>query len=442
MRPCHHPPHASAGTGPCLANHPVDQGPRVPGPVKLLATGWVLWICIYGISGLTYRVPFPFEAFLVLAIGSMALATGSLLSVRSRPHLPRGSRGESAVGHLLVSTSSLALLSVTIRAVVGEPVIPVGAAAQLATARIETNLLDAGMGLREIGTPMSTFGVAAGIILAYKGRSQFAPTAVILGLAATGQYLMFGLAQGSRAPLGYALLCWLLAYMARPQRRRIGARGILGGVALFALVFSLSSWILSGRLYAQGFSLTAAVTYLETAHYVNLPDTLTGLSWQGGAVGIIAYTVISLLHYPVHGVFEFAHLYWWRDLVDAPQANGSATFGPVANPVLDFLGASPPPVTELTPRVGVYQGLAGSLLIDFGPFGAIGAMLVLGTLAGYLYRKFMTTGRTDSLLLYVPVAVVVLLLPYFNAIAGAYGLYTFFACAISGLMLRHLREAQ
>jgi hypothetical protein len=151
------------------------------------------------------------------------------------------------------------------------------------------------------------------------------------------------------------------------------------------------------------------------------------------------YTLTSLLHYVLHGLFEFSYLFQWRVFETPPLGLGQMTFGTVGLLPARAFGMDVASPHEVSPHLGIYQGLWGPLLADFGMAGMLIASLAIGILAGRLFDR--AKDSLPALIAYAPLAATIFVAPFFNAFAGAYGLYTLLSSfAVAGLLTKSWRR--
>lgn len=396
-----------------------------------------VWAVVLLASGFGYSYEIDPVAWVWLIIAISAALLGSIAGThivrRPNPQMPQmpdlATLGRGAVHFVFW----LSLAGFLIRLITGRGALPFGSSTEIAVSRVST-MADAGVSLSDIGTPLAAFGVVAAILLGYIPKSKLGTVSFLLALFSVTQYLLWNIAVGGRTGIVYISVAFLLGFLCRPGRRRIRPRlvFILLAVAIIgAIAFVwLSDWLLAGRLDDQGRNTTAALAYMSREHAVILPEWVQEANASDR--GTLAYTAVSLIHYMLHGLFEYGYLFTWREFPATPLGWGQVTFAPIPQMLLGLFDASPVPQYELSPRFGVYQGLYGALLSDFGPMGMVLTMFLIGAVAGIFYIRTRTGAHTlGFMMLYAPLGVILLAAPFFNAFSGAGGMYVLIACLLT-----------
>lgn len=410
---------------------------RLLHPANLLIASAFVWIAILTLTGIRYQIVVPPAGLASLVIGIVAAALGATYAARPT-RLKDDARDNFAAGKQVTNAvhvgALIGLASLAIRFALGEATIPGASALQIATTRDPS--VDA-VSVASIGTPLAPFGLAAFCLMLSIGTQSFSRPTCWLAAASLAQYLLFGLAGGSRTHIAFAFTCILIARGSAPRtnRRRAQTRRRTGVLLLtgIAAILAVSYWLLPGRLAAQGFTATTATSYLQSAHDVVVPDLFKDVIYGGTSWAAGAYVLLSLTHYFAHGVFEFFRLFDWQTTTTPNLTYGTETVGPILAPALNFLGVTPGDPQLAYPVQGVYRTMFGALLVDFGVVGMVVASLLLGLACGAAYRS---SCHSQNNFIYAPFAVVLLAAPYFNAIAGAFGLYTIFAFVCLHLLAR------
>lgn len=422
---------------------PLVARSRLLNPVAALTVSVAVWFTLFLATGVRYTFGSSEVGYWVLgasvAVMAIAMALGAVVG---RTGVSRQIRAQqiryspASVSRALSILSILALLSVWIRAVLGGRWFPSASALDIAVSRTAAMLADDGaVSLDAIGTPMSTLGLAAAIMwIAYGPRrvNLMVSILVCLGLL---QYVAFGLAGGSRTHIAFlvAALAAARSFDSKPVTIKSALRG-LGAAGLSLL--ALSIWILQGRLAQSSVSSDQGILLMEQWHFVKFPDWWIAASSRHPELQAAIYALASLVHYFLHGVFEFANLYDWRSVASPTLTYGAMTFGSTVRGGFMAFGLDVPIAAEVKPRVGIYTTLWGDLLADYGVLGTLIASLVLGVMIGVCYRRARRNASLGWAVVYAPIVAIVFAAPFFNAISGAYGLYCVIACILAAALLR------
>lgn len=305
--------------------------------------------------------------------------------------------------------------------------------------RESRNQISDSFSIAELSTPLSAAGLVSAVIIGYFPLRNLGLSGYVKALLSFSLMIIQWSAVGGRTVFAYAGLALLFAYFSRPDRKKISLKiFILISSAILAFVL-ITNWVLEGRLTFQRKNSIEATSYLTNAHALDLPNWVSAKLLEGNESFV--YSIISLTHYVVHGVYEFGYLFTWRNDSDAPLGFGQISFSPIPEKVSNALGVALPSYSNFSPRSGVYQGLYGTFLVDFGPIGMILAFGILGIIAGTLYRKLKTTTNLfPTILMYSPISVIVFSTPFFNALSGAGGIYMLFFCGITAWFYNYLNR--
>lgn len=402
-------------------------------PAALLLMAWTGWLVVYLVSGVRYHFPTHGHGHVWLAAAVLATVVGTLLVPGSRRGGPTAAplrmTSDAQVRRVVVGAALVGLGSVLLRLIMDQPVLP--AMSALAVAESREGLADAGVGVSTIGTPLATFGLASATLAAIVGGRSLGRGPLLLSALGFLQYIAFGLATGSRTHLAFSLITLVVARSIGRQRRALHWRTIVGLVVGALAIGIASVWVLGGRIEAQGRSPYDSLLYLQSAHKVELPESVVSAASGSPGASNVAYAGASVVHYVLHGTFEFDYLHAWRVEQEPPLGMGVSTFGPVVEPVANLFGREVQSPSDVLPYPGVYRTLWGGLLVDFGPIGMIIGSFSLGAVFGLFHRALMRRWSVGALVAFCPVAAIVVAAPFFNAVSGAYGLY----CVVAHLIV-------
>jgi hypothetical protein len=160
----------------------------------------------------------------------------------------------------------------------------------------------------------------------------------------------------------------------------------------------------------------------STYGYVLTPNAtaLTVMS-DGGIAGTVVGSLMPMLQYYLHGVFEFG-LLWERPDTQAFTL-GTQTFAPYVKALSIFKLIAYPDfaVADIYYRNGVFTSFFGPLWIDFGWFGLI-FMFGFGALVKRV-AQLARGGSMAAVPLYAYFAVVMFFMPVVNFTISAQGMY-------------------
>lgn len=195
---------------------------------------------------------------------------------------------------------------------------------------------------------------------------------------------------------------------------------IVGLVVVGAIFFIYSVNILSDRLQYQNKGTEYALIYLEDMHHVKVSDSVWEAVYKGNMSGDLLYTIISLRHYFVHGIYQFQVLVdtYPLDSVAWGQWEYNAIFK-----ALSLFGVPYKSVQDIQVNMtdyGVYSSFFGDVYIDFGLYGWI-YMLILGVIVQIIYKKSFKKEQDN--IMYALIYSIITHMFFINMICYAMGLY-------------------
>lgn len=248
--------------------------------------------------------------------------------------------------------------------------------------------------------------------------------------------LLYSLTLGGRTQITLMLVSIIFIFLYKGNRvkkvaskkRRKGRFLIISiSVAIFIVFIIYSNSILEERLLYQGRNTESALIYLEYAHQLKVNENIMSFISTHNNTSYI-YTLISLRHYVIHGLYELQNLINTFDLNNI--AYGSYEF----NPILKVIGLFGGPYKSIQAignslnKTGVYTTFFGPVYVDFGYLGII-FMFIFGFLCTYLWCKSEYDIRAK--LLYSLFFSIILHIPFINMIQSGMGLYYILAFIIA-----------
>lgn len=206
-------------------------------------------------------------------------------------------------------------------------------------------------------------------------------------------------------------------YQGRALHRRLMIPVLIG----MSVLVAASVMAFASRLSGMDLDLVSSI--LNSAYgYVLTPDA-TALKVMGdkNLAGNAMSSLVPMLQYYLHGVFEFG-LLWHRPDVQvftlgthsfAPYIKALSIFGLISYPDFD--------AANIYYRSGVFTTFFGPLWIDFGWFGPL-FMLCFGVLAKRC-AKLARRGSTAAMPLHSYFCVVLFFIPVVNFMISATGMY-------------------
>jgi hypothetical protein len=202
---------------------------------------------------------------------------------------------------------------------------------------------------------------------------------------------------------------------------RIRLRTVIIASVLFLVLIVISSIVFVNRMEAV--KVDPMFTVYESGYaFTDRPNAWAGAALSGsrGFVFYIYFTILVLLQYFVHGVFEFVYQYQHFSQAHLWGADTFSAYFKLFH-MLGF-GRDPFELTQgASPRTGIYTTFFGPLFIDFGWW----AMPLLALFGAALKKMWCLAMQDDYSVapLYLYLAIVVLFMPVTNLISSAEGMY-------------------
>lgn len=207
---------------------------------------------------------------------------------------------------------------------------------------------------------------------------------------------------------------------------------------IFVPVFFLYSIILlKERLNYMGFQMYSHLAYWEKTRHFNLDEKIFSMLLENNFIASIIYTLISLIYYFQHGIYQFLHQieFYSSELL----TYGGTTFYPIYK-LLGIIGLPIKDATFIQQTIwidpGFYYSFYGPILMDFGYFGFVFCIL-LGYYAQYSWKQACSKEVTH-LMIYPYIASLIIHMPFLNMINYGMGLYFFIAMVLCGLICKIL----
>jgi hypothetical protein len=289
-----------------------------------------------------------------------------------------------------------------------------------------------------VSAVMAPFAVALFCFTArFKERIPFSFR--VMALLLLGAFIAYIVLRGGRTAITLILIVYLtsLALSGRLDRPKM-SWSLLRRVSLAALVsgvfFYYSLALLVGRLEVFGLTVVPALDYMEAAHHLALSGPVIELASTSQFVGAVVYTAISLVHYFVHGYYQFFLLFDTFEFQN--MTYGAAQFYPFVKMlnVMGFNAVTSVHLLEIVEEPGVYTTFFGPVYMDFGYFG-FAYCFVLGFFCELSwYRARM--GSLFHFMVYPFLASVLFHSSFLNMIQSGMGLYLLVALIAAGYILK------
>ena len=246
-------------------------------------------------------------------------------------------------------------------------------------------------------------------------------------------FAAYGMLRGGRTHLALLVLFLVLCTGVRVLRMAFSSPGRATATVFTLLAgafYSASLMIDRNRL--QGFSDFSALHYLQTAHGAAPDPWVLRLAAQSDAAAAALYPFVSLIHYFVHGVFEYGQVY-------EHQQQAAAGYGGVQFPyligVLDSFGVGD--AHNAVPVRGVYTTFFGSSYADFGNAALVWAFAI-GLTCAVAYR-FGQRGSVLGRLVFGVFGAVILLAPFYNGMQIGGTLFVLLSLLLAWPLLRNVQ---
>ncbi|WP_243388195.1 O-antigen polymerase [Bacillus kexueae] len=208
-------------------------------------------------------------------------------------------------------------------------------------------------------------------------------------------------------------------------------------VMLFLLFFAYSNLILINRLEEMGFNIQDHLNYMQNERRFIVKDWFNNiLSNDDVFTGGVKYTYISLVHYVLHGYYQFFLLF--EHFNSSNLGYGAYQFYPVFK-LGNFIGIEVVDYYELMSKLetqGVYTTFFGPLYADFGFGGLTFLFMFLFGFVSQLFYKKALNGELFSTLFYSYLGSVLIHSSFINMIQSGMGLYVFVSILFSALLLK------
>lgn len=188
--------------------------------------------------------------------------------------------------------------------------------------------------------------------------------------------------EGGRLFLVALVVIYLIASYASPnskaRRAFVKGRSVIGGLFLFVVFFPFFN-----RLQQLGIDLETGYRNQVSLHQIEVPSLFYDRLEE--SYGIILFLLSMIWLYLTQSLGQINLIIQNYDFITFQY--GYYQFPQVAHLVSRFTGRSVVPTAEETLNPGIYDGLIGASIVDFGIFGSFVFALFLGVLFSFFYRK-------------------------------------------------------
>lgn len=199
------------------------------------------------------------------------------------------------------------------------------------------------------------------------------------------------------------------------------------------IFFIYSMKILMNRLNAMGFTISSHLNYMEKTRNFVIDSDLYELAVSSNFWGPMIYTFISIVHYFLHGFYEFFIL--TNSFNSELHTYGAMEFYPIWK-FLNVIGYDVVDIYYLNSIIetkGVYTTFFGPVFVDFGPWGFIYTFFI-----GLLSQLFWLKVRRNCfcMMIYPFLASVLLHSSFLNMIRLGMGLYVLISLILTGSIIK------
>ena len=261
-----------------------------------------------------------------------------------------------------------------------------------------------------------------------KNRGILYFLAVIIALYPLFNYIF----SGKRAFTFFSLIIyfWYVIFFRLWRKKLL----FISATVLLVIIFLISGITFQKREEGRNLTMLQSVN-LKHSYGKYVPPTaefnenIENMNKSGKMIEPNVYLyLLNFCQYYVHGIFEFFHLYEYRQSNESPTGNGRFTFS-VFYKVLDFLQVTDQVNNAQTadPRALYFDSFFGSTLKDWGDYAKY-CMLILGIIFAGVYRL----ARRDNLLmpLYAVLASIVFAFPMTSMFYNGTGWHYILLCII------------
>jgi len=402
-----------------------------------MGLGIGIYVLIYLVSPVEVLVPMEVDSFVFMAITIIALILGSRsadhLRLQARPRLTDPVRLMQLENRLFWSMLSLGLLGNLLR--LADKYIMRGVGDVTGLDAREMLLETSGTMLSLIGGVLYPFGYLPIFILL--GAKVLPRTRWRMGLASfiflipaveaivlfSRSFMLVSLAMGY---FGAALT--LFDGKALPRKL------FLPLLVAVTVILSLSMVVFSWRLDQMSFDISDSIFMSGYAHTLAPNDKVQAIIFGDSTFSGLVTTILPILQYYVHAVFEFQILWSVQDT--QTFANGALLFAPYVKLLAVFGIGTQADLFELFPRVGVFTTFWGPLWVDFGWMSTV-VMFFFGFMARMTARASRARD-VGAIPLYTYFCVILFFMPVVNFAISAQGMYVLNAFALFWFLSRRV----
>ncbi|MCG6199247.1 oligosaccharide repeat unit polymerase [Anoxybacillus sp. LAT_38] len=245
---------------------------------------------------------------------------------------------------------------------------------------------------------------------------------------------------GGRTSLSLLAGMVLISFIIKRKKLSLvfNLKRILLIISIFLLFFIYSSIILINRLEEMGFTIYDHLNYMQNERHFIVKGWFADIHSDNILVNSLKYTFISLVHYLLHGYYQFFLLFEYFDINNL--GFGAYQFYPIFK-LGNFIGFDTPDFDKLMGNLetqGVYTTFFGPVYTDFG-FGSLTFlfMFIFGFICQLSYKKAIN-GNLSNILIYSYLGTVLMHSSFINMIQSGMGLYVFVSMLLSVLLLKFL----
>lgn len=409
-------------------------------PENVLFMGLGVYLLLYLVSPLDVLVPVEFGSFVFIALSIAALTLGSrcadYIRLGRKPRPISAQRLLRAENRLFWVTLSLGLLGNLLRLADKYLLRGVGNLTGLEAREMLVETSSTKLSL--IGGVIYPFGylpifILLGAKVLPRHRWKVALAGFVFLIPSLDALVLF-----SRSFMLVSLaMIYFGASLTLFEGKLVPRKLVLPVLTGVLAVLTVSVLAFVWRLDQMSFDVSDSIFMSAYAYTVAPNETMQGLINKGGPLGGLVASLLPILQYYVHSVFEFQILWSVQDTQSF--AGGAVLFDPYMKLLAIFGIGAQADLFELFPRVGVFTTFWGPLWVDFGWFSML-MMFLFGFMARMIGRATRISD-VGAIPLYSYFCVILFFMPVVNFAISAQGMYVINAFAIFWLATRRRARA-
>lgn len=282
------------------------------------------------------------------------------------------------------------------------------------------------------------------IMLTFYFKKELSRRQRIISYITFGLFCIYPILRGGRTIITLVFCMLITSFALTNKINKINLKNIIKntiisliGISIFML-YTIN--IIMERMGFHGYDIQSKMYQFQSQFHLVINENLLEIASGNSIYAILAYTLINILWYFTHGIYQFIlqYNYFNFDNITYGQLQFYVIFKLLRVFGVDIIDVSDPNILNTTfESVGLYTTFFGPVLIDFGYLGFL-YCFIFGAFSQYSWLK-ARNNNIFHLMVYPYFASVILHVSFINMIESGMGLYFLFTMVYSGIIMQKLK---